>query len=414
MKKILVLLSVLASATTFTSCNRAPDLVPPTVVPSTPVTTTLGTAVDNFIKTRMQTANVPGLSFAAIKKGQLVAMQGYGFAYQKAVNGVVTDVPVDKNTTFLMGSLTKAVVTMAAAQLEERTDLSFELDADVNLYLPFSVRNPNYPNVPITTRMLLAESSTIIDNANIKDAYVYSTMPLNADASDKMEDFLKAHFDVANPSLNANFINMLPGQNQEPSRIGIALASLVVEKVSRLNINEYSKSFIFTKLGTYDASFLLSELKTENMALPYDYDAPSIPAVYTPLSHYGTPYYGGGQLRTSPQQMARLLMAFMNDGKYGTATLISDSTAKDLRKVAFPGISSNYVTGMVYKLVGVHNLLGIETSEAGLTNRFYYEPLTGNGVIVVTNCGDFNVAGANYIPVNTEIDAIVEHLFDVL
>jgi len=37
----------------------------------------------------------------------------------------------------------------------------FDLDEDVNNYLPFSLRNPHYPDSPITFRMLLSHRSSL-------------------------------------------------------------------------------------------------------------------------------------------------------------------------------------------------------------------------------------------------------------
>ena len=49
-----------------------------------------------------------------------------------------------------------------------------DLDEDIGNYLGFRVRNPKYPDVPITTRMLLMHTSSItngLDNESVEIGY---------------------------------------------------------------------------------------------------------------------------------------------------------------------------------------------------------------------------------------------------
>ena len=47
--------------------------------------------------------------------------------------------------------------------LAELEDIGIDLDDDINTYLPFSVRNPNFPTTPITLRTLMSHTSSIND-----------------------------------------------------------------------------------------------------------------------------------------------------------------------------------------------------------------------------------------------------------
>jgi CubicO group peptidase (beta-lactamase class C family) len=63
----------------------------------------------------------------------------------------------DLDTVYDIGSVTKPFVATAVLQLYERALI--DLDDDVNEYLPFSLRHPEYPDTPITIRMLLTHQS---------------------------------------------------------------------------------------------------------------------------------------------------------------------------------------------------------------------------------------------------------------
>ncbi len=63
----------------------------------------------------------------------------------------------DEDTVFLVGSIQKVFVSISLLQLYE--DGLIGLDDDVNYYMPFSIRHPEYPDTPITIRMLLSHRS---------------------------------------------------------------------------------------------------------------------------------------------------------------------------------------------------------------------------------------------------------------
>ena len=76
---------------------------------------------------RMADENVPGLSIAVLKNGEIVWAKGFGIANSK------TKRPVNEHTLFQAGSISKPIGALAALKLVEQGKLS--LDEDVNKYL---------------------------------------------------------------------------------------------------------------------------------------------------------------------------------------------------------------------------------------------------------------------------------------
>ena len=72
-----------------------------------------------------------------------------------------------------IASISKLVTTIGAMRLVEAGQLN--LDADVSGLLGFSLRNPAFPQVPITLRMLLSHTSSLTDRAG------YWNVPLGQD-----------------------------------------------------------------------------------------------------------------------------------------------------------------------------------------------------------------------------------------
>lgn len=81
-----------------------------------------------------------------------------GHADRETGRRVTADDPVR------IASVSKLVVALGVMRLVEAGTL--DLDRDISAYLGWSLRNPNYPDVPITLRMLLSHTSSLRDDAD--------------------------------------------------------------------------------------------------------------------------------------------------------------------------------------------------------------------------------------------------------
>jgi hypothetical protein len=64
----------------------------------------------------------------------------------------------------------------------------FELDDDINQYLPFPVRNPSHPDSPISFRSLLTHRSSIADSPAYGSSYACG------DPGVSLETWIKEYF----------------------------------------------------------------------------------------------------------------------------------------------------------------------------------------------------------------------------
>jgi len=109
-----------------------------------------------YISFLLRLAHKPSLAAGIIRGNELVWSQAYGYydiENQKAATS---------QTLYLQASVSKTVTATALMQLYEQG--LFRLDDDVNMYLPFSLRNPNHPDVPITIEMILSHRSSLADD----------------------------------------------------------------------------------------------------------------------------------------------------------------------------------------------------------------------------------------------------------
>src|SRR6266498_1220722 len=118
--------------------------------------------VDRYIKDEMQKQQIPGLSLAVIKAGQIILAKGYGFA------NVEHQVPVKPESIFQSGSVGKQFTATAVMILVEEGKI--KLDDSISKYLdntPKSWKN-------ITVRHLLTHTAGMImypKNLNLREDY---------------------------------------------------------------------------------------------------------------------------------------------------------------------------------------------------------------------------------------------------
>src|SRR5204862_5849098 len=109
------------------------------------------TKVDDYVKAEMQRQNIPGLSLAVIKDGQIILAKGYGFA------NVEHQVPVKPETIFQSGSMGKQFTATAVMMLVEAGKLS--LSDPITKF--FSEAPDSWKN--ITVRHLLTHTAGTTD-----------------------------------------------------------------------------------------------------------------------------------------------------------------------------------------------------------------------------------------------------------
>ncbi|HTD06526.1 serine hydrolase, partial [Undibacterium sp.] len=107
-----------------------------------------------------QSKPLASLSALAIRDGKIVYQQSFGYRTIDPAGGG-NSLPADNHTLYRVASVSKLVTGIGVLHLVDQGKL--DLDADIGNYLGFAVRNPHFPDVAITTRMLLTHTSSLRD-----------------------------------------------------------------------------------------------------------------------------------------------------------------------------------------------------------------------------------------------------------
>lgn len=102
--------------------------------------------IDQEVDLIFRRAKTVGGSVVVMKDGQMVYARDYG------MRNLHKKLPVDENTYFKMGSVTKMASSLALFQLIE--DGSLDLDADIGQVFGYEIANPHFPKTPITLHQL--------------------------------------------------------------------------------------------------------------------------------------------------------------------------------------------------------------------------------------------------------------------
>jgi CubicO group peptidase (beta-lactamase class C family) len=331
------------------------------------------TDLDRFILDGMKDAKVPGLATAVVKDGKVLWTGAYGWA------NIEKKTPVSNETLFQIASVSKPVTACAVMQLVEQGKLS--LDADINEVLPFPVRNPKHPRIPITLKHLLTHTSGIRDNWNL----LGDTWVKNGDFPKPLGESLAAYLQPNGEyySVKKSFYQWAPGEKSQYSNVGVALAAYLAEAKAKTSFETLCQKGIFGPLDMQGSSFRLKGMNQTKIAVPYGFKKKT--GTFKPLGHHGYLDFPSGTLRVTAPHLARFLLSFIGDGQLDGVRVLKAETIREMRKVPFPKADSKQ--GLVWyfdKLGGVRTI-GHDGGDPGVSTVMQYRPKDGVGYLILMN-----------------------------
>lgn len=278
--------------------------------------------LDDFVLAKLDEAAIPGVAAAIVKHGRVVFTHAWGWA------DLEHHVPASDASIWVLGSVSKTITGTATMQMVEAKKL--DLDADVNGYLPFAVRNPKWPDVPITLRMLMTHTSSIQESA----ARLVSLAKPGDPAVD-LRGLLEPYLVPGGATYveGESYGAQKPGTKFVYSNFGAALAALMVERAAGEPFHQYCKHHIFEPLGLSSTSFRLDELDASRLAVAYTYVEGK---GQEPNPQTSVPYYPSTTLRTTAPDLARLLATIARGGEIDGVRLLQVSTVDEMLKEQVP------------------------------------------------------------------------------
>ena len=324
--------------------------------------------LDEFMVEQMDKLHIPGVTFSLVHNGELFFAKGYGYA------NLEQQIPVKSDRTlFRVGSISKLFTATAIMQLVEKGLLN--LDDDVNKYLQdFQIAN-NYPQ-PVTIANLLTHTAGFDDR-------LVGMFTLDAN---KLEP-LGEHLATKMPARV-----MPPGEVMSYSNYGYALLGYIVELVAGIPFSQYVDENILQPLSMNHSSFAQPPHLAADVSIGYRYQKKQ--ETYEALPFHYAQIPPAGSLSATATDMAKFAIAHLQYGKYKSARILQETTARQMQQQQFthdprlPGIGWGFLESSDNKQRGIWHNGGLP----GFISLLYLLPSYDLGFFVSDN-GQGNISG---------------------
>ncbi|MDR1217898.1 MAG: N-acetylmuramoyl-L-alanine amidase [Oscillospiraceae bacterium] len=308
-----------------------------------------------------------GVQVAVVSGGRIAGT----FVYGDATKGTRA---MDPNIKMRVASISKVVLAMTAMKLRERGAL--DIDADIGDYWGASIRNPNHTDIPITIRQIMSHTSSIL-------VYDYG-------------------FEAGGELVRSRLLNGSCFGKNTPGAIsswaynnyGFATLGVTIETAVGETVNSIAARELFAPLGI-DAAFGSGSISdTESLATLYWEGGSVGRSVEEQKKTLGSTFPGErgeefpGGLTISAHDLAKLISVLVNDGIYGEVSVMSRES------VALMESSHGKPDGVFEQclpllrrtnLYGEPELYYHTGSNYGVYNLISYNPISKNGVVVLTS-----------------------------
>ena len=277
------------------------------------------TELNQLIESEMEQEEIPSIAAAIVKDDEIVWQNTYGF------QDITSQTPPTEETIYLLASISKVITAVAVMQLYENGQL--DLDANIHTYLPFEIRNPHFPDVPITTRILLTHSSGLAWPTNEEDPHFNDTYP--DDSAPPIGPWIKEYLTPGGAKyLSTTWKNTRPGQRVQYTNTGGALLGYIVESISGKDFSDYCKENIFDPLEMFNSGFKLRDVDQAKLAMIY-HDG-------NVIGQYSVSHYPASMARSSLEELSHFLIAIINGGIYRNSRILQQGTVNEMLSIKIP------------------------------------------------------------------------------
>lgn len=277
-------------------------------------------------------------------------------------SGAGSDLPLDGDTVFQIGSVTKTFTTLLLAEMVTRGEVT--LDDPAAAYLPRGVGMPERGR-PITLRDLATHMSGL------------PTMPSNFDLAGEPDPYEAYSVDQLHDFLSSHVLEREPGAQHAYSNLGVAVLGRFLANRTGMDYEALLKERILGPLGLTSTSIELSADQLRRLAPGYDtylkpvrtWEMATLPA--------------SGSLRSTANDMLTFVAAYLGYED----TQLESAMALQLRQRASPTEPSQAL-GWRIRSDGVVRHSG---GKQGYRSGVAFNPQTGIGAVVLVNARTYDL-----------------------
>lgn len=280
-----------------------------------------------------------GINTLLIKNGNIYTSN---FGYQD----IEEKINISNDTIFRIASVSKVIVALGIMKLYEEGKL--DIKEDISKYLGYKVRNPHFPDIPITLEMIMTQTSSISDGGDDERGYDgVNGASVDVSLKELLTDTSSKYY------LDRTFRDVMPGSRWEYSNFGCGILACIIEAVSGVYFSDYIRDKILLPLDI-DGSFRISDIvhkdkvatlysidKDDDFFIPTRNLASFVKAEYrrfTLSNNYRMP---AGGLFISICDLAKIMKMMMNYGTYENIKIFEKSTIEFMKEIHWEGVSDD-------------------------------------------------------------------------
>ena len=284
----------------------------------------------------------------------------------------------DENTCFRIASITKWVTAIGLMTLYDQGKL--DLDRDISKYLGFTVRNPAFPDTPVTARMLLSHTSS-----------------LSPKASNYHPDWARIGKKGYDPIFDES---VEPGTAYAYADYNGALFGCLIEAISGQSVQNYLNQKVFKPLGltaAYSPKFLPAgtvcrDLLKANGKVDISVQKDRNRAYNNKADPKGNNGYTVGKLYINAASLTRLAQMMYNGGQLDGVRILKKTTVKLMESDQAALADSPYGLSTVrLNQFGRGTWYGHQGRYSGLSSNIYYQRETGITMALIMNGYDYQL-----------------------
>ena len=344
--------------------------------------------IEQSIKEYMDESKVTGMSIVLVKGQETIYQNALGF------KDIKSGTPLEIDNIFRIASISKSFSAVSILQLVEAGKIS--LDDDVNDIMGMNIRNPRYPDTPLTIRMLLSHTSSMKDGPG--GAARYRDLTYIDESRTDIETIKKqAYHEYA------------PGQGFSYCNRALNLMGCVIEKVSGERFDNYVLNHILRPMGLSEkeAGYNIDTLDKSLAASLYNYDKKSktlkksttaysrkeygekaVEAGTYEIGKNGWAWSPTGGMKISAPNLAKWMMTLRDGGIAPNGTrIVSEESVKLMMTPGLDGYGlctrtkTNYLPGITLK--------GHTGSAQGLKSFMFFDKDSDWGFVFI--CSSTNL-----------------------
>ncbi len=340
------------------------------LVPTAAAQTLNTSDIDTLIKSQMQRYAIPGVGLALVKDGKVVYTQGYG------VRDIKTNTPVNTETLFAIGSVSKSFTSLAIMQQVNAGKIN--LDTPVQTYLP----NLQFSDASIGKKVTVRQLLSMTSGMDRFDSWAFDK---TIDTRQKMLE-----------TISQIPFNKTPGTYFQYCNQNYVAASAILEQLSKQSWEVYTKTNILTPLSMQRTKLnYLEAVKDGNYAAGHNLSVQGTVAM--PAFDRFPIIAPAGSIHSSVNDMAKYLILQMSNGN----NVISKKLLTEMQtpQIAIGNAYSDNIAGVTATGYGLgwfsEEYRGVKIIEhGGNINGFSAQvqmlPEQGWGMVILTNRNNAN------------------------